>query len=86
MSEYRVYGLDVRSHIVRTAYFHANSDEEAIEWARGWSPTTNRELWQGRRKVLVVPAVRPETTSIAPGGSRDGPKSLMFAAPEQGRP
>jgi hypothetical protein len=68
VSEYRVYGLDVRSHIVRTAYFQAATDEEAIDWARAWMPTTNREIWQGRRKVLLIKAQDKGPPKSNPGG------------------
>lgn len=62
--DYRVYGLSPDGRILENAYFQAENDALAIAWARRWSPETNRELWQGRRKVLVIEAGAEE---VSPG-------------------
>jgi hypothetical protein len=56
MTEYRLYCLDRKGHIVQRAAFEAEGDEQAIALIDGYDPATDRELWQEHRKVLLVPA------------------------------
>lgn len=67
MGTYRVYCLDRTGHIVQQAAFDAVDDAEAIARLERYSDSTDRELWQERRKVIVLPA-RAGPVDVEPPG------------------
>lgn len=56
MAEYKLYCLDKSGRIARRHEFEAQDDEAATEFARGYSPGTDCELWSGARKVMLIKA------------------------------
>ena len=59
MAEYKLYCLDEEGRIMRRHEFVASGDEPAMELASNHFPDFRCELWNGTRKVAVIPAHRP---------------------------
>ena len=64
MSEYRLYCLDQKGHIVQRTAFEAACDADAIAQIELYDPETDRELWQEHRKVLLIPARTGHGSSV----------------------
>lgn len=59
MATYRLYCLDGAKRIQHAAdVITAQSDEDAVDIARGLDMPTACELWQGRRLVATIPAAK----------------------------
>jgi hypothetical protein len=56
MPAYRLYCLERSGHIVRHTTLEAEDDTQAIALVELYDDSTDRELWQDRRKVIVIPA------------------------------
>lgn len=56
MASYRLYGLDGVSKVASGEWIEADSDEAAIEAATQMMDGHDCELWQGNRRVAVIPS------------------------------
>jgi hypothetical protein len=56
MPAYRLYCLERSGHIVQHTVLDAEDDTQAIALVELYDDSTDRELWQDRRKVIVIPA------------------------------
>jgi len=55
MIHFRFYCLDERGRILNRCDLEARDDEDAIRLVSATEPASDREIWQGTRKVTVVP-------------------------------
>jgi hypothetical protein len=55
---YRLFCLDEGGHICHRHDFDADSDDDAIEFARATFPENTCEIWELGRKIMVSPALK----------------------------
>ena len=55
---FRYYCLDGTGQLHEASWFHAQSDDDAVEQIRTKHPDSKCEIWQGGRLVAAIDPIR----------------------------
>jgi hypothetical protein len=72
MPDYRAYNMDGEGHFTSFRAYSADSDEDAIEWAKQMMEGRAIEIWSGTRLVKTVPILNERSDSAVTHEIREG--------------